>query len=145
MVEKRLSRPDCAGGFIADGFPRNLGQLLEIPMVWRVDRAIQLWIDTQTSVERVAMRINCPGCKATYGPKNPPEQEGKCDRCGATLEQRQDDARRGAVIQRLHLYWSEIAPVLEYFRSGGVLETLDGDQPIDTVYARILDVLGVSG
>jgi len=145
LVEKRLSQDDCVGGFIADGFPRNLRQLLELPAVWRVDHAIQLWIDTQTSVERLATRINCSKCKAIYGPKNPPKLSGVCDNCGGKLEPRSDDAARASVIKRLNLYWSEIPPVLEYYRSGGVLTTLDGNQPIEKVQSAIAKFVGVSG
>ncbi len=137
MTGRRLSQPDCAPGFIADGFPRNLRQLLELPAVWRADHAIQLWIDTQTSIDRLATRINCPGCKAIYGPKTPPAKPGVCDKCGAALTKRADDSASAAVIQRLELYWTEMPPVLEYFRSGGVLTTMNGDQPIETIAAAI--------
>jgi len=137
MAGKRLARPDCADGFIADGFPRNLRQLLELKEVWSVDLALQIWIDTRTSVERLATRINCPNCKATYGPKKPPKQEGICDECGAKLVQRTDDTATESVIKRLELYWSEIQPVLEYFRSGSRLHTINGDRPVEDVYAAI--------
>lgn len=137
ITERRLSQPDCAAGFIADGFPRNLRQLLELPAVWGADHAIQLWIDTQTSINRLASRINCPQCKATYGPKKPPAKAGICDGCGAALVQRADDAAAAAVIKRLELYWTEMPAVLEYYRSAGILTTINGDQPIEVIAAAI--------
>lgn len=133
MLNKRLARDDCAKGFIADGFPRNLGQLLRLPMVRRVDHAVQLWVDTQTSLDRIASRVNCPQCKAVYGPKKPPAVEGVCDACGTKLEQREDDAALSSVLQRLEIYWSEMLPILEYYRSAGVLTTINGDQPIEKI------------
>jgi len=142
ITDRRLAREDCANGFIADGFPRNLSQLLEIPSIRRADHAIQLFIDTQTSIDRLAARINCPKCNAIYGPKNPPAKPGICDRCGAALEQRTDDAAAESVIKRLQLYWSEIPPVLEYFRSADKLATLDGTQSIETIEAQIARIVG---
>jgi len=142
ITARRLAREDCTNGFIADGFPRNLSQLLEIPSIWRVDHAIQLFVDTRTSIDRLAARINCPKCKATYGPKNPPAQPGICDRCGEILQQRTDDTAAASVIKRLELYWSEIPPVLEYFRSADKLTTLDGTQSIETIEAQIARIVG---
>lgn len=142
ITERRLSRDDCRGGFIADGFPRNLDQLLRLPMLWRVDYAIQLWVDTQTSLDRLATRLNCPNCKAVYGPKKPPKKEGVCDNCGARLESRSDDAAMEKVVQRLKLYWSEMPFVLEYFRSGGVLTTINGDQPVEAIEAELARLVG---
>ena len=142
MLGRRLSRDECAGGFIADGFPRNLGQLLNLRHVWQVDHAIQLWIDTQTSIDRLASRVNCPECKETYGPKKPPAREGICDNCGTALKKRADDSDVKPVIQRLELYWTEMQPVLEYFRSGGVLTTLDGNQSIEAIERMIAETVG---
>ena len=137
ILEKHLAGEACARGFVADGFPRNLGQLLKIEAVRRVDHGIQLFVDTQTSLDRLASRLNCPQCKETYGPKKPPAKQGVCDQCGTALVKRADDGAAEAVLQRLETYWTEMLPVLEYYRYAGVLTTLDGTQTIEAIEAQI--------
>jgi adenylate kinase len=137
VLEKKLAGPDCVRGFIADGFPRNLAQALKLQPIRRVDHAIHLFVDTQTTIERLTSRINCPKCGEVYGPGKPPKRDGVCDKCNAKLIKRQDDAALEAVVQRLELYWTEMLPILEYYRYAGVLTTINGVQSIDAIAAQI--------
>jgi len=142
ILEKRLASEECANGFIADGFPRNLEQLLRIEPVRRVDHAVQLFVDTQTTIERLATRINCPQCKEVYGPKKPPAKEGVCDSCGDDLIKRSDDADIEPVLQRLEIYWTEMAPILRYYDYADVLTTIDGAQSIEAIEATLEKLVG---
>lgn len=142
ILDKHLNGESCAQGYVADGFPRNLGQLLKIEAVRRVDHAIQLFVDTQTSLDRLASRINCPKCKETYGPKKPPSKQGVCDHCGTELVKRSDDGAADAVLKRLETYWTEMMPILDYYRYAGVLTTIDGAGTIEEIEAEIGRLVG---
>lgn len=143
LANERLARDDCVHGFIADGFPRNLRQVLEIKTVWRVDWVFQLWIDTKTSVERLSDRLVCPTCGQMYGSYDSPGVQGTCDSCGTDLVKRLDDENTEVVIKRLETYWREILPVVEYYRSAKNFRIIDGTGTVDSVSQQIFKVLHI--
>ncbi len=121
MLEDRLSRPDVAGGFILDGYPRNLAQADALGRLLArigqpMDHAVQLEVDTDLLVERIANRAKEQG--------------------------RQDDTPE-AVRNRLTIYNDVTAPVIEFYRQHGMLKVVYGEGSMDEVFSRIVEVVSV--
>ena len=90
-------------------------------------------------MRRLTGRRVCRNCQATYHIVfNPPAVEALCDRCGGPLYQRDDDKDEGAIRRRLELYFNETLPVIEWYRSMGLLSEVDGEQSIDQVHDSIV-------
>src|SRR5919204_6927830 len=115
IVKEKLGRPECADGFLLDGFPRTVPQAEELTAVLKaqgrkLDRVINFTVSRDEVVRRLSGRRSCPSCQAVYHVEfAPPKREGVCDRCGGTLVQRSDD-RRETVEQRLNVYEEQTAP-----------------------------------
>lgn len=150
VVAERLSREDCAGGFVLDGFPRTLAQAEALDatlaeMGISLDVAISLVVRDEEIMRRLGGRRVCTRCGATYHiDAKPPRVEGVCDLCGAELRQRHDD-REETIRERLEVYRKQTAPVLEYYRTRGKLAEVDGEQSLDEVTESIEAVLRHSG
>ena len=146
MVEERLSRPDCAGGAILDGFPRNLDQAralddLLAKMGQKVTLALYVKVDREDLIARLTGRRVCKSCQAAYHVLfNPPAKEGVCDECGGELYQRADDSRE-TVEKRLEVYFDQTAPLIDYYREKGVLAEVDGGRSIPEVQEQILKLV----
>jgi adenylate kinase len=142
MVMERLSQPDCAGGAILDGFPRTIAQAeaLDRALAGRgheISVVLYVAVPDEVLVERVSGRRLCRVCGESYHVRfNPPKQPGVCDNDGAELYQRDDD-KPETVRKRLQVYWGQTSPLIDYYRSRGVLVEIDGDQPIDAVTAGL--------
>jgi adenylate kinase len=142
MVMDRLSQPDCAGGAILDGFPRTIAQAeaLDRALAERgheISVVLYVAVPDEVLVERVSGRRLCRACGESYHVRfNPPKQPGVCDNDGAELYQRDDD-KPETVRKRLQVYWGQTSPLIDYYRSRGVLVEIDGDQPIDAVTAGL--------
>ena len=144
MVAARLKEPDCARGFILDGFPRTLGQAVwldghigkwsqGIPVV-----AIRLKVDYTLLVRRITGRRNCPTCGSIYNVYlQPPKEDERCDLDGTPLVRRSDDTEE-VFTDRLRLYTAQTEPVVAHYRAMNRLEDIEGDQPVDAVTAGIL-------
>lgn len=123
IVEERLARPDCARGFILDGFPRTLPQA-EWLAQWLPPRGLQqvvvnLLVDYEVIAGRIGARRQCPRCGASYNLVfNPPKQDAVCDRDQTPLVLREDD-REEVVRRRFAAYQEQTAPLLGYFRRSG--------------------------
>jgi adenylate kinase len=132
-----------AGGVLFDGFPRTVVQargLLEL--LGQSDRVlggvVNLVVEVETVVGRIALRRSCPSCNAVYHLKTSPSKaDGVCDRCSATLIHRADD-RPDVVAHRLAVYFEQTAPVLDYFRDRVPVIDIDGERAVDVVAASIL-------
>ncbi|MBO4472193.1 MAG: adenylate kinase [Clostridia bacterium] len=138
IVEDRLSREDCKGGFILDGFPRTIYQAEALKKIADIDVVINLVVDDEAIVKRVAGRRMCR-CGETY---NVAFLNGAdtCAKCGGKLYQRDDD-KEETVKSRLEVYHKETAPLIDYYRKECLLKDVDGSQGIEAVYADILKVL----
>ena len=138
IVEDRLSREDCKKGFILDGFPRTIYQAEALKKIAAIDVVINLVVDDEAIVKRVAGRRMCR-CGETY---NVAFLNGAttCAKCGAELYQREDD-KEETVKSRLEVYHKETAPLIDYYRKEGLLKDVDGSQGIEAVYADIMKVL----
>ena len=138
IVEDRLSREDCKKGFILDGFPRTIHQAEALKSITDIDVVINLVVDDEAIVKRVAGRRMCR-CGETY---NVAFLNGSnvCAKCGGTLYQRDDD-KEETVKSRLEVYHKETAPLIDYYAKEGLLKDVDGAQSIDKVYEDILKVI----
>jgi adenylate kinase len=142
MVMERLSRPDCAGGAILDGFPRTIAQAESLDCALaKIGHEINVVpyfaVPEEELVERVSGRRLCRVCGGSYHVRfNPPQQSGVCDNDGGELYQRDDD-RPETVRKRLQVYWEQTSPLIDYYRQKGILAEINGDQSIDAVAAEL--------
>jgi len=145
MVEERLSRPDCAGGFVFDGFPRTLPQAEALDKILEArgfsrPQVVDFCVSPEELVKRISGRWMCSVDGEIYNiHEAPPKVAGICDRDGGKLVQRADD-RPEAVKERLALYERQTKPLTEYYRRHGVLDLLDAAAPVEDV-SRALDKL----
>jgi adenylate kinase len=149
IVRERLAKADCEKGFILDGFPRTVAQADALGETLsglgkKLDAVVSLIVDDEAVVERVAGRRTCRNCGKMYHLRfDPPQIEGRCDNCGGELFLRDDD-REETIRKRLDVYREQTAPLIDYYRSRGLLSEVDGMQDIREVQRRILAVLGCS-
>ena len=138
MVLDRLSRPDCSGGALLDGFPRTLAQAEALDKALAekgvaINGVLNIIVPNEILVERVTGRRLCRTCGEPYHIKfNPPQKEGICDKDGGPLYQRDDD-NETTVENRLKVYWDQTSPLIGYYQGRGILVDIDGDQDIDVV------------
>ena len=151
MIDRRIDEPDCANGFILDGFPRTLAQAEALDDVLRrkdrrLDAVIEMAVDDGVLVERISGRFSCANCGAGYHRQfRPTAEEGVCDRCGSTEFKQRPDDNEETVKTRLAAYHAQTEPLLPYYRDRGVLKTVDGMAAIDEVTAQIDTALGTLG
>ena len=146
VLEGRLRRPDAAAGAVFDGFPRTIGQAEALDRILtdaqrQLERVIDVDVPSEEIVQRVAGRLICRRCHATYHELfAPPKVAGVCDRCGGELYRRPDDQPE-AIRTRLRVYTEQTAPLIDYYRGHGLLVSVDGNQPRDEVTAALLTAL----
>jgi len=149
MVKDRLSRPDVAGGFILDGYPRTAAQAayldqLLVSMGRKIGRALSYEVPQALLVDRMSGRRSCPRCGSVYHlSANPPRQAGVCDREGAALVQRDDD-KAETVARRLQEYEAKTEPLKRYYHEQGSLSDVTGTGSPDEVLAAARRVLGLA-
>jgi adenylate kinase len=147
MLAARVSRPDCAKGFILDGFPRTAPQAAALDRMLadkglQLDHVIELKVDDAALVERIAGRFTCAGCGAGYHDKfKPPVKAGICDSCGGTEFIRRADDKAETVAARLEAYHRQTAPLLPYYGAQGKLTGVDGMASMDEVARQVGAIL----
>ena len=148
MFMHELSQPPAARGAILDGFPRTVAQAtaLDATLAERgeqIERVISIEVPVEELVARVAGRRVCPVCGTPYHViGDPPRVPGRCDNDGAELQQRDDD-RPEVVRARLAKQVLPMLEVLEYYDQKGIVQHVDGTQPIAAVTDEILEGLRV--
>jgi len=146
IVRERLQKDDCKPGFILDGFPRTVPQadalaetLAQLDKA--LDAVISLDVDIEALVERLTGRRTCKGCGRGFHVRfDPPKQSGVCDACGGELMQRDDD-QETTIRKRLDVYREQTEPLVAYYRTAGLLRTVDGMKPIDQVQSELTALL----
>lgn len=147
IVAERIDQPDCANGFILDGYPRTLAQAdaVEAMLAERdttLDGVLELRVDDDAMVERVAGRYTCTNCGTGYHDTlNKPETEGVCDKCGGTKFKRRPDDNAEAMRTRLQVYYKDTSPLIGYYYAKRKLLPVDGMGSIDAVSEEIRSVL----
>lgn len=139
IVKERLAQPDCAQGFILDGFPRTIPQAeaLEAMQVG-LDAAVEIVLADEKIVARMSGRRTCPGCGNSYHVVyNAPKTENVCDACGSRLVIRDDD-KPETVRERLRVYHEQTAPLSAFYRQRGLLRTVQGQEELADTTALML-------
>ena len=148
IIRERLQKPDCAAGFILDGFPRTIPQAEALDamlkeMGLRLDSVVEIYVEPEKIVQRLTNRWVCEKCGADFNQlTNPPPPDLICPKCGGKIVKRKDDNEE-TIRNRLKVYAEQTAPLKEYYKARGILKTVDGDKPIDEVYREILQALGL--
>ncbi len=148
IVSERIDEPDCANGFILDGYPRTLAQADAVEDMLKakntiLDAVVELRVDDDAMVERISGRYTCASCGTGYHDTlNKPEVEGTCDKCGSLEFKRRVDDNAEAMRTRLQVYYKDTSPLLGYYYAKGKLKVVDGMASIDGVSEEIEEVLG---
>lgn len=149
IIKVRLSEPDCAKGFILDGFPRTIKQaealdkLLEEISKTNLS-AINVNVPEHEIIKRLSSRRVCGNCGKAYNLLlNPPPKDGKCEACGVEIIQREDD-KEETVQKRLAVYKEKTAPLIAHYREKGNLQEVNGMQSIEDVFKDIVKIISAS-
>jgi len=149
MMKERLQGDDCKKGFILDGFPRNTAQaesldamLVELGMP--LDSALSVDVPLEDLMKRLTGRRTCKDCGQMYNLYfSAPATEGKCDKCGGELYQRDDD-QEATIQKRLEVYTQQTAPLIDYYSGKGILKSVIGTGDIDNIFTTVKATLGIS-
>jgi adenylate kinase len=147
LIERRIAEPDCAKGFILDGFPRTEAQAKALDQMLakigrKLDRVIEMEVDETALTERIVGRFTCARCGTGYHDKfKRPKVEGVCDVCGSREFTRRKDDNADTMKTRMAAYRAQTEPLLPYYRSRSVLRKVDGMAAMDEVYRQICAVL----
>jgi adenylate kinase len=147
MIGERICRPDCAGGFILDGFPRTVLQAAALDKLLHesnvdLDAVIELKVDEAVLAERISGRFTCAKCSANYHDTfKQPKHPGVCDVCESAEFSRRGDDNMETVHARLKAYNSQTTPILPYYRARHRLFLVDGMADMDEVGRQIEAVL----
>lgn len=146
IVQERLAKPDCANGFILDGFPRTVKQADALKAMLQgfgknIDHVISIVVDRQELLERISGRRTCRGCgKGFHVQFDSPATPGICDECGGELYQREDDSEE-TMRKRLEVYEEQTKPLISYYADQGLLRTINGIGPIEQIQDTLLKIV----
>jgi adenylate kinase len=150
LIRDRIAQPDCAKGFILDGFPRTEAQAKALDKMLaetgqKLDDVIEMEVDEKALTERIVGRYTCAVCGTGYHEKfKRPKVEGVCDVCGSRQFTRRKDDTAETMKTRMAAYRAQTEPLLPYYRAQGVLKRVDGMAAMDEVYQQIRAVLAGS-
>jgi adenylate kinase len=143
LIRERLRRPDCASGYIMDGYPRNLAQAADVEILDpdRPEIVVAIDVSEDEIVRRLSERRACLKCGAVYNlSAKKPAREGICDVCGSALVQREDD-KPEVIRERLRVYAEKTAPLLAYYKRKNNLYRVDGSAGMVATFAAIRTIL----
>jgi adenylate kinase len=140
MLFERIEQPDCARGYLLDGFPRTIPQADQLAQHQSMKTklfVLCLDVPDEEIVRRAAGRLVCRQCGFIYNRDiSPPVHENICDKCGGEVYRRADDEPE-VVRKRLKVYRAQTQPLIEYYDKLGLLTMFDGNQPPDVVHAEL--------
>ena len=145
IMGERLKEDDCKAGYLLDGFPRTIPQaealkVLLADMGEKLDMVVDIQVAKDVILDRLTTRRTCEGCGEIYNVKsNPPKEEGKCDKCGGAVTQREDETEE-AISNRLDVYNEMTAPLASYYEKEGNLVSVNAtssDAVIDAIKAKL--------
>lgn len=150
MVEERIARPDCQRGFVFDGFPRTLAQAEALHRILAArgfeaaTKVLHVKVAEEQLLRRLTGRRSCKTCGEIYNVfDHRPQQEGRCDKDGGELMQRDDD-REEVIRARIAAYERQTSPLVAYYRQQGVLADVDGVGAPDAITRKVLEILGAA-
>ena len=147
LIESRIAQPDCAKGFILDGFPRTEAQARALDIMLgksakKLDRVVEMEVDEAALTARIVGRFTCAKCGAGYHDSfKRPKADGVCDVCGSKEFTRRKDDTAETMKTRMAAYRTQTEPLLPYYGTRGVLRKVDGMAAMDEVYRQIRAVL----
>ena len=145
IMGERLKEDDCKAGYLLDGFPRTIPQaealkVLLADMGEELDMVVDIQVAKEVILDRLTTRRTCEGCGEIYNVKsNPPKEEGKCDKCGGAVTQREDETEE-AISNRLDVYNEMTAPLASFYEKEGNLVSVDAtssDAVLDAIKAKL--------
>ncbi len=143
MIEARIMDPEVTGGFLLDGFPRNVSQAEALASMLEkhgesIDRVVFMDAPEAMLLKRLSGRLICRACGFGFHRHySPPRKEGRCDRCSGELYQRDDD-KEEVIGQRLEVYGEQTRPLLEYYKALPAFRRLDASGEMTAVYAELM-------
>lgn len=148
LLEERLEQPDCANGYILDGFPRNVEQAISYEEILnklnkKLGVVLLLEIEEELACKRIAGRVSCPKCGSVFNTmieSAKPKQEEICDRCGEHLTKRADDNKE-TFKTRYDTYLEKTKPLIEYYENKNVLYRVDSGNDKDQTFEEIIEIL----
>ena len=147
MVEGRVLEEDCKAGFVLDGFPRTIRQAEALKLIFdeldiTIDAIFNLEASPEIIIERLSGRRTCRNCGAIYHIKNiPPKADGKCDKCGDRLYQRDDD-KKDVVKERLMVYKTQTKKLISYYKKQGSFYEINANKKADEMFMEVCKSLG---
>ncbi len=146
LIGERLDSAEAKGA-IFDGYPRTRAQAeaLDLLLAERgrsLDHVIELEVEEEALVERIAGRFSCADCGASFHDRfNRPREEGICNMCGSAQFIRRPDDNEETVRRRMAEYRAKTAPILPYYEERGLVRRVDGMASVEQVAAQIDDIL----
>ena len=149
LMKERLMKDDVKNGFILDGYPRHMPQVIAVnemceELNLHIDYAILLDVSYEVSLKRTLGREICPNCKKSYNKLtgvNPPKVDGMCDDCHVALTRRNDDNEE-AFNAGYNAYLKNCAPVIEYYRNKGILVEVNAEGTPEETLEQIEKIIG---
>ena len=146
IIRERLSQDAYWNGFMLDGFPRNLKQAEALNQLLKelgihLDIVLYFDVDRKEVIERLSARRICEKCQTPYNMvSKPPKKDEICDLCGGRVVQRPDD-RPEVIMNRLETYENQTKPLIEFYRSEGILQVVVSQGSIDDVFQKVRQIL----
>lgn len=147
LVRERIQKPDCAKGYMLDGFPRNVSQAEALDKMLgelgqKIDHVVSIEVPNEELMGRLTGRRTCRACGAGFHVMfDPPKKESVCDKCGGELYQRDDD-NEATVGSRLKVYDGQTKPLIDYYEKQGKLRRVNGVGDMNDIFGRIASILG---
>ena len=136
MVKERLAMPDCANGYLLDGFPRTVDQARALDEISAPDAVVDIDVPDDMLLSRLTGRRVCSKCSGTFHVSKLAD-ENVCPVCGDKLYQREDD-KPATISNRLSVYHEQTAPLIGYYAGLGRLKRIDGNNRPEDVFQAIL-------